>query len=91
MFVPMPRQPTHGDLYYSEGETVLQRLPSRLYKFSGLDRDRLDWMRSLVVDSALYFASPSSFNDPLDCRVPPQFDADHSAKESYWRHSALTS
>ena len=50
-------------------------LPATTYKFSGLSGQRLEWIRALIVASKLYFARPSSFNDPLDCRVPPSFEA----------------
>jgi Protein of unknown function (DUF2971) len=51
-------------------------MPSVLYHYSGLlSGDRLEWMRRLIVESIFYFAPPSEFNDPLDCRIPPTFDA----------------
>ena len=54
---------------------VIKRLPPYLHKFSGISGERLEWMRKLIVDSLLYFPQPSSFNDPLDCKIPPRFDA----------------
>jgi hypothetical protein len=41
--------------------------------------------RNLIVDSALFFARPSMFNDPLDCRIPPSFEADPADIERFWR------
>ena len=63
----------------------LERMPEVLYKYSGLSGHRLGWMRDLIVESKLYFAKPSSFNDPLDCRIPPSYDASAFVIEQYWR------
>lgn len=38
-------------------------IPTRLYKYKSFSVDSLD----LLVSDKLYFANPSSFNDPLDC------------------------
>jgi hypothetical protein len=64
---------------------ALGRMPPLLYHYSGLSGDRLEWMRKLIVESKLYFAPPSAFNDPLDCRIPPTFDASALAIEHFWR------
>src|SRR2546428_10732520 len=63
----------------------LTRMREILYKYSGTSGDRLGWMQKLIVESALYFAPPSAFNDPLDCRIPPTFDASSLTIEHYWR------
>jgi hypothetical protein len=63
---------------------LLERLPPKLYKYSGLLGPRLEWVQRLICDSILYFARPSSFNDPLDCRVPLRFDGSRLAIERYW-------
>lgn len=60
-------------------------MPEALYKYSGLSGRRLGWMQDLIVESKLYFAKPSSFNDPLDCRIPPSYDASALVIEQYWR------
>jgi len=49
------------------------------------DGPRMEWTRNLIVDSALFFARPSMFNDPLDCRIPPSFEADPADIERFWR------
>lgn len=64
---------------------ALRRMPAQLYKYSGLKEGRLERMRRLVVKSELYFPPPSAFNDPLDCRIPPSFDASRLAIEQFWR------
>src|SRR5262249_30709338 len=63
---------------------LLNRLATNLYKYSGLSGDRLNWIRQLLVDCKLYFASRTQFNDPLDCQVPPSFDASMLTIERFW-------
>ncbi len=65
---------------------LLKRMPPSLYKYSGLSGKRIEWMRRLIVDSELYFAPPSKFNDPLDCRIPPSYDASPLTIEQFWRN-----
>ncbi len=43
-------------------------LPERLYKYSSLQGDRLWWARDIIVERRVYFANPTSFNDPFECR-----------------------
>ncbi|AUU39286.1 TPA: hypothetical protein ACKRTJ_002778 [Proteus mirabilis] len=40
-----------------------QSIPTHLYKYKSFSVDCLD----LLVSDALYFADPTTFNDPLDC------------------------
>ena len=40
-----------------------------LYRYRDLEGPRAEWVRQIVVDSQIYFASPADFNDPFDCRV----------------------
>ena len=65
---------------------LLKRLPQSLYKYSSLSGSRLGWMRRLLLDSELYFPSSGSFNDPLDCRIPPCFDASPLKIKQHWRN-----
>lgn len=48
-------------------------LPKTLYKYR-------DWEskfhRDLLTKQTAYFASPSSFNDPFDCKIPIRYDID---------------
>jgi hypothetical protein len=44
-----------------------------------------EWVRRLVVESELYFAKPSTFNDPLDCRIPARFEGSKLTVEQHWR------
>ncbi|MCZ6561444.1 MAG: DUF2971 domain-containing protein [Deltaproteobacteria bacterium] len=68
--------------------SLLERIPPSLYKYSGLSGKRIEWMRRLIVDSELYFARPSAFNDPLDCRIPPSYDASTLSIKQHWRRVA---
>jgi hypothetical protein len=75
-----------SDLVNDETVTALPRsIPPLLYKYSGLAGDRLEWMRRLIVNSELYFAQPNTFNDPLDCRIPPRFEASALKAQRFWR------
>jgi hypothetical protein len=60
-------------------------MPPVFYKYSGLSGDRLEWMRRLIVQSELYFAPPRAFNDPLDCRIAPNFNASSLVIEQFCR------
>ncbi|MFG1481139.1 DUF2971 domain-containing protein [Xanthobacter sp. V4C-4] len=51
------------------------KTPARLYKYRAFSNLTLE----MLVDDTLYFADPSSFNDPLDTR--PTLDADVGAAE----------
>jgi len=42
--------------------------PSRLYKYHSIAGRRLEWLRQIVLESELYFASPLAFNDPFEAR-----------------------
>jgi hypothetical protein len=48
-------------------------------------------MRRLVVDSELYFAAPSLFNDPLDFKIATSFEATGDVIEGHWRDLAQKS
>jgi hypothetical protein len=50
-----------------------------LYRYRDLVGDRAEWVRQILVESTLYFASPASFNDPFDCKA--RFRRDLSLRE----------
>ncbi len=60
-------------------------MTSRLYKYRSLasecERERV---KQIVVESKIWFASPSDFNDPFDCSIRPTFDGDESMRCRYW-------
>jgi hypothetical protein len=47
---------------------MTNNIPSRLYKYKSFNVDSLD----LLVSDSLYFADPTTFNDPLDCNPSVQ-------------------
>ncbi|EPA3164447.1 DUF2971 domain-containing protein [Yersinia enterocolitica] len=51
---------------------MTQNIPARLYKYKNFSVDSLD----LLVSDSLYFADPTTFNDPLDCNPSVQNDID---------------
>jgi hypothetical protein len=59
---------------------------SHMYKYCGSSRERREWVREALVESKLYFPPRSTFNDPLDCRIPLQFNASKLFVENYWRN-----
>jgi hypothetical protein len=64
-------------------EFALER-PPKFYKYIGLDGDRKKWARNMIVESEVFFARPSMFNDPLDCKIPPSFEADREEIKAFW-------
>ncbi|MBI3529441.1 MAG: hypothetical protein HY067_15925 [Betaproteobacteria bacterium] len=50
-----------------------------LYRYRDLVGPRAEWVRQIIVDSRVYFASPEKFNDPFDCRI--RFRTDGSPDE----------
>lgn len=69
---------------------MVSGLPEYLYRYSDLDGRKKEWMREVIVDSKLYFAQPSAFNDPLDCKTPPTFNASKRKIQSHWRNYVQT-
>ena len=54
------------------------KAPARLYKYRGFSNLTLE----MLVGDTLYYADPSSFNDPLDTRPTLDADVDAPALES---------
>ncbi len=50
-----------------------------LFKFSKFDANHIKYLSDLFVDSKLYHSSPSSFNDPFECK--PLFNWPGNASE----------
>lgn len=55
---------------------MAQNIPSRLYKYKSFSVNSLD----LLVSDRLYFANPTTFNDPLDCNPSVLNDIDDTDK-----------
>ena len=84
--------PRRSDFAHDQNlDRLVRDIPTCLYRYMNLAGERLEWARKLIVDSTLFFAPPSFFNDPLDCRIPPSFDGSAFELESYWRRSAQES
>lgn len=56
-------------------------LPHRVYKYRAIDTTTLD----MIVMDRLYYADPSSFNDPLDTRPSLKIDVDENHLEKILR------
>src|SRR5262245_34276602 len=64
----------------------IDEVPSTLYRCCGVSAERLEWLRRIIIKTEIYFPKISSFNDPLDCRVPFQFsNGDPLAAQEFWR------
>lgn len=44
-------------------------LPSRLYKYVSMEGEREEWTKQTIERHTIYFAAPSSFNDPFDSKI----------------------
>ena len=53
--------------------------PKVLYRYRHLQGDHREWTKRIITDSVLYFSSPSSFNDPFDCKI--HYQSSLSAKQ----------
>ena len=63
-----------------------ERLPYTLYKYMRVDDEqRLEWLRRLLVDGELYFASSAELNDPFECAIAPSFAASEDQILEYAR------
>ena len=63
-----------------------ERLPYTLYKYLRVDDEqRLEWLRRLLVDGELYFASSAELNDPFECAIAPSFAASEDQILEYAR------
>ena len=54
-----------------DSETNFETMP--LYKYLSCpdgDKERMEWVRQILVEHKFYFASRQSFNDPFDCVIP---------------------
>ena len=73
----------NSDKYF---ESLFARMPESLYKYVSLSEpESFKRLNTLLLESKLYFAPSSAFNDPLDCRIPLQFDGTSLAIGQFWR------
>lgn len=59
-----------------------------LYKYRSMEPGSVDFTKSIVVDSKLYFAAASSFNDPFDTLPAVSVEATAEEIEAYYRQLA---
>lgn len=55
-----------------------QELPNVLYKYRSWSNPL---HKRLLTDNEIFFAKPSSFNDPFDCQVAPSFERSTAAEK----------
>lgn len=65
--------------------SLLARLPATLYRYCGVSGERLGWIERLLIQSEAYFTPASTFNDPIDCKIPFNFNSSRLKIEQYWR------
>ena len=58
-----------------------------LYRYRDLVGKRAEWVRQILIESKLYFASPADFNDPFDCKA--RYRTDISPEHFQDRANAL--
>ena len=67
--------------------SLAERLPDTFYKYMRVDDEqRLEWLRRLLVDGELYFASSAELNDPFECAIAPSFAASEDQILEYARN-----
>src|SRR5947207_2414639 len=79
---PMPGT-AERETWDQAGE-ILKRIPRTLYKYTTAFESRYEWLERLMVSSDLYFPSARQFNDPLDCRIPFDFNATEIKIRHHW-------
>ncbi|MBV8157209.1 MAG: hypothetical protein JO278_06110, partial [Dyella sp.] len=65
----------------------MARLPRSLFKYRSFETNTL----RLLAQGEIYFAPPSTFNDPFDCDPVIQPDADLARLEHLWKVLTLRS
>jgi Protein of unknown function (DUF2971) len=59
-------------------------VPEKLYRYQPLrSPEMMDWLKKSVLENQIYFSSPSSFNDPFDCKVPISVQGTVEQQRSY--------
>ena len=66
----------------------LDSLPSCLYRYQNINSEiTLGRLEKLLLESKIYFSSPSSFNDPFDCSLPLNYKAGKLSKMKFWKET----
>ena len=45
---------------------VVDNFPEKLFKYHNT---KLEYIEEIIIENKLFFSSPSSFNDPFDCKI----------------------
>lgn len=62
----------------------MEKCPTHFYRYRSLQGDSVEFVERTVRLNELYFPSPSSFNDPFDCRPTFSFEAPPEEMERYY-------
>lgn len=61
--------------------------PKILYRYRHLEGRHREWTARIITESVLHFASPTTFNDPFDCKVHFRFTS--TMEQLKRKHNAL--
>ncbi len=61
----------------------IREAPALLYRYRGTSGSGLDRLKRIVIDGEHHFSSPSTFNDPFDCRPRYLFNSSDKAVREY--------
>lgn len=65
-------------------ETVEESTPDFVFRYRHFQGKHREYTAQILTDSLLYFPSPSTFNDPFDCRVHFNFTATDEEIQRYY-------
>ena len=57
----------------------------KLYKYRSLSKDSRSFTRAAILDQQIFFAPPSAFNDPFECRVLIACDGTGAEWEAFYQ------
>lgn len=52
----------------------IDQVPEQFYRYRSFSNGSSEYLERSICHNELYFSSPSSFNDPFDCRPPMNFE-----------------
>jgi|GEM_PF-1207029 len=50
---------------------IMKLSPKILYKYRPLSGNNFEFTHNIFINNELYFSHPDQFNDPFDCKIPP--------------------
>ena len=63
--------------------------PQRLYRYQSLRSGGLDRLRATIQQDEVYFADPTAFNDPFECRFHMSVDGTDDQWEEFFHRPDL--